>query len=173
MEPAAAIPETKNLQYTHPRKYGAGSRKCRVCGSHHGLIPKTISIPIIDNSRDEETLQTFKVLLTNPTGGAMLSALKTCTITICHDDQFTGMLDKMSSLMQVKQSKFSVGTATWSEQFVDAMNIEGGVGEDGEISDLAFMDFLMALAALFAALDVSHDERPADAYFPPYGMETY
>jgi small subunit ribosomal protein S29e len=40
MEPAAAIPETKNLQYTHPRKYGAGSRKCRVCGSHHGLIRK-------------------------------------------------------------------------------------------------------------------------------------
>jgi hypothetical protein len=30
-----------------------------------------------------------------------------------------------------------------------------------------------ALAALFAALDVSHDERPADAYFPPYGMEPY
>jgi hypothetical protein len=30
-----------------------------------------------------------------------------------------------------------------------------------------------ALAALFAALDVSNDERPADAYFPPYGMETY
>jgi hypothetical protein len=30
-----------------------------------------------------------------------------------------------------------------------------------------------ALAALFAALDVSNDERPADAYFPPYGMEQY
>jgi hypothetical protein len=31
------------------------------------------------------------------------------------------------------------------------------------------------LAALFAALDVSNDERPADAsaYFPPYGMEPY
>jgi hypothetical protein len=30
-----------------------------------------------------------------------------------------------------------------------------------------------ALAALFAALDVSTDERPADAYFPPYGLESY
>jgi len=28
-----------------------------------------------------------------------------------------------------------------------------------------------ALAALFAALDVSNDERPAENYFPPYGME--
>jgi hypothetical protein len=30
-----------------------------------------------------------------------------------------------------------------------------------------------ALAALFAALDVSNDERPAENYFPPYGMESY
>jgi hypothetical protein len=30
-----------------------------------------------------------------------------------------------------------------------------------------------ALAALFAALDVSTDERPAENYFPPYGMEAY
>jgi len=30
-----------------------------------------------------------------------------------------------------------------------------------------------ALAALFAALDVSNDERPAEHYFPPYGMESY
>jgi small subunit ribosomal protein S29e len=29
-----------DTQYTHPRKYGKGSRKCRVCGSHHGLIRK-------------------------------------------------------------------------------------------------------------------------------------
>merc|ERR1711918_126537 len=29
-----------NIQNTHPRKYGKGSRKCRVCNSHHGLIRK-------------------------------------------------------------------------------------------------------------------------------------
>ena len=29
-----------SLQYTHPRKYGQGSRKCRVCGNKHGLIRK-------------------------------------------------------------------------------------------------------------------------------------
>ena len=29
-----------NLSYTHPRKYGPGSRKCRICGNTHGLIRK-------------------------------------------------------------------------------------------------------------------------------------
>jgi small subunit ribosomal protein S29e len=29
-----------DLQYSHPRKYGKGSRKCRVCNAHQGLIRK-------------------------------------------------------------------------------------------------------------------------------------
>ena len=29
-----------NTQNTHPRRYGPGSRACRVCGSHTGLIRK-------------------------------------------------------------------------------------------------------------------------------------
>ena len=29
-----------DLQNTHPRKYGKGSRQCRVCAAHQGLIRK-------------------------------------------------------------------------------------------------------------------------------------
>eukprot|EP00512_Aurantiochytrium_limacinum_P005175 CAMPEP_0171498094 /NCGR_PEP_ID=MMETSP0958-20121227/7651_1 /TAXON_ID=87120 /ORGANISM="Aurantiochytrium limacinum, Strain ATCCMYA-1381" /LENGTH=54 /DNA_ID=CAMNT_0012032439 /DNA_START=282 /DNA_END=446 /DNA_ORIENTATION=+ len=29
-----------DLQNTHPRKYGKGSRQCRVCASRSGLIRK-------------------------------------------------------------------------------------------------------------------------------------
>jgi small subunit ribosomal protein S29e len=29
-----------DLQNTHPRKYGPGSRQCRKCGRHGGLIRK-------------------------------------------------------------------------------------------------------------------------------------
>eukprot|EP00286_Rhodomonas_abbreviata_P010189 CAMPEP_0181326326 /NCGR_PEP_ID=MMETSP1101-20121128/21433_1 /TAXON_ID=46948 /ORGANISM="Rhodomonas abbreviata, Strain Caron Lab Isolate" /LENGTH=89 /DNA_ID=CAMNT_0023434761 /DNA_START=9 /DNA_END=275 /DNA_ORIENTATION=+ len=29
-----------NLQYSHPRKYGKGSRACRICGNRNGLIRK-------------------------------------------------------------------------------------------------------------------------------------
>ncbi|CAG9537676.1 unnamed protein product [Cercopithifilaria johnstoni] len=30
----------QNLWFSHPRKYGPGSRSCRVCSNHHGLIRK-------------------------------------------------------------------------------------------------------------------------------------
>ncbi|KHJ43032.1 ribosomal protein S14p/S29e [Trichuris suis] len=30
----------ENINYSHPRKYGPGSRSCRVCANHHGLIRK-------------------------------------------------------------------------------------------------------------------------------------
>ncbi|XP_058130726.1 small ribosomal subunit protein uS14 [Anopheles ziemanni] len=29
-----------NLWYSHPRKYGQGSRFCRACSNNHGLIRK-------------------------------------------------------------------------------------------------------------------------------------
>ncbi|CCD61868.1 Small ribosomal subunit protein uS14 [Caenorhabditis elegans] len=30
----------QNLWFSHPRKFGPGSRSCRVCAGHHGLIRK-------------------------------------------------------------------------------------------------------------------------------------
>lgn len=30
----------ENVWFSHPRHYGKGSRKCRVCGTHSGLIRK-------------------------------------------------------------------------------------------------------------------------------------
>ncbi|CAH3134431.1 unnamed protein product [Pocillopora meandrina] len=29
-----------NVWFSHPRTYGPGSRSCRVCFNHHGLIRK-------------------------------------------------------------------------------------------------------------------------------------
>lgn len=29
-----------NLMYSHPRKYGPGSRQCRVCSNKHGIVRK-------------------------------------------------------------------------------------------------------------------------------------
>ncbi|CAH1981340.1 unnamed protein product [Acanthoscelides obtectus] len=30
----------QNIWYSHPRKYGQGSRSCRACSNRHGLIRK-------------------------------------------------------------------------------------------------------------------------------------
>ncbi|XP_035679522.1 40S ribosomal protein S29 [Branchiostoma floridae] len=36
----SAIMGFANVWYSHPRKYGPGSRYCRVCSNHHGIIRK-------------------------------------------------------------------------------------------------------------------------------------
>ncbi|KAF8787397.1 40S ribosomal protein S29 like protein [Argiope bruennichi] len=30
----------QNIWFSHPRKFGPGSRYCRVCANHHGIIRK-------------------------------------------------------------------------------------------------------------------------------------
>lgn len=34
------MPGSKQLWYSHPRKFGAGSRQCRTCGNNNGIIRK-------------------------------------------------------------------------------------------------------------------------------------
>ncbi|KAG7194358.1 40S ribosomal protein S29 [Scheffersomyces spartinae] len=48
MDPALAIPSQQvnynmaheSVWFSHPRNFGKGSRQCRVCSSHTGLIRK-------------------------------------------------------------------------------------------------------------------------------------
>ena len=52
----------------------------------------------------------------DPDGGAVLTANKVATVTICHDDQFTGMINSVVSLMKLKQRTLKYSTGSWSEQ---------------------------------------------------------
>jgi solute carrier family 8 (sodium/calcium exchanger) len=109
----------------------------------HGEAAKTISVPILDNDHDEETFNAFRVLLTDPEGGAMLSANKIASVSICHDDQFTGMISAVAALIKVKNSNFRMSTSSWSEQFMAAIRMEGDMDEDGNPLEPSAVDFLM------------------------------
>ncbi|CAD5210260.1 unnamed protein product [Bursaphelenchus xylophilus] len=39
-EDSLSIMGHENIWFSHPRNYSAGSRQCRVCNNHHGLIRK-------------------------------------------------------------------------------------------------------------------------------------
>jgi sugar lactone lactonase YvrE len=52
-----------------------------------GELSKTISIPIIGDNLYEGANETFNLTLSNPTGGAVLSAPNTAVVTIQEDDQ--------------------------------------------------------------------------------------
>merc|ERR1712167_555251 len=89
-----------------------------------------IDIPIIDTeNREEGNFGTFQVILTQPGGGAVLSAQKTATVTIFHDDNFTNMVNRIEGIMKMRAMKFSTKTYSWREQFEDALTMEGAVTE--------------------------------------------
>lgn len=48
------------------------------------------------------------------------------------------MFDRIVSLANQNVSKFKLGAQTWREQFVTAMNVNGG-----NIADATIMDFVM------------------------------
>jgi len=91
----------------------------------HGETSKTVPILIIDTDKDEATYNKFKVLLSQPTGGAQLSSLKYSEVRILHDDQFTGMVSKVTALMKLRAQRMNTGTSTWGEQFSSALTVEG------------------------------------------------
>lgn len=103
----------------------------------------------MDNDIEEDVMNSFQVLLTNPTGGAVLTANKMATVTICHDDQLSGMISSVVSLMKLKRSNLKFSTSSWSEQFANAIKMSGEIDEDGQMLEPRMMDYAMHFLTIF------------------------
>jgi solute carrier family 8 (sodium/calcium exchanger) len=114
----------------------------------HGETSKTVPIAIIDTDKDEATYNKFKVLLSAPTGGAQLSSLKYAEVKILHDDQFTGMVSKVTALMKLRAERMSTGTSSWGEQFSSALTVEGPISDTGEELPPSTMDYVFHLLTI-------------------------
>jgi hypothetical protein len=57
-----------------------------------GEVSKTFTLPILDDARVEPD-ETVTLILSNPTGGAILGTPATTTVTIGNDDLGSGSLD--------------------------------------------------------------------------------
>ena len=53
-------------------------------------------------------------------------------MSIYHDDQFRGMVDKLSDVMKMRAMKFKLTTGSYREQFELALSMEGQTTETGE-----------------------------------------
>jgi solute carrier family 8 (sodium/calcium exchanger) len=100
-----------------------------------GQAKKVVSIPII-NSEVYEKDEVFKLELFSPTGGTGFgegptgAALATvaCEIKITSDESAKETVDTIASLVKlpINQHAFDHAAATWSEQFRDALDVNGG-----------------------------------------------
>ena len=107
----------------------------------HGEARKMIQVRIIDDELFEKS-EEFKVVITNPTGGATFPAdhngmpqdRQTSAVTILNDDAVAHN-EGLASLMQalnINHHQHAVGASNWAEQFSEAMMVEGGDPEGGE-----------------------------------------
>lgn len=103
----------------------------------HGETVKVLSIELIDDKTFEKD-ETFLVTLSDPTVGAKLGRLKRTVVTIVNDDDYRRMFDKVVSMTHMNLDKFALGSATWGQQFREAMSVNGG-----DIETATHMDYVM------------------------------
>ncbi|KAK3760699.1 hypothetical protein RRG08_010672 [Elysia crispata] len=116
------------------RDYVGGSG---VLAFEHGELVKTIEIEIIDDQEYEKD-EHFDVLLTGCSDGSKLGSLKRTVVTILNDDEFKGVVSRIVNLTNANLDQISVAHSTWSQQFTDAMNVNGG-----DIEGATKLDYLM------------------------------
>ena len=92
-----------------------------------GETCKFIDIEIIDDDQ-YETDEDFTVSISDPVG-AELGGIKTATVTIVNDDEMTDVVERVSNLLKINMDKYKVGSASYSQQFKDAVETPDGLGD--------------------------------------------
>lgn len=70
-------------------------------------------------------------------------------VQIRDDDGLDEMATDLRNMLINYREAFHHATSSWNEQIMDALNPEGGVGQDGEELDLTFMDYFMHYLSIF------------------------
>jgi len=111
-------------------------------------ITKTVEVPIIDNGRYNLNA-TFKCVLSEPrcVGAAgvtiTMSEHTECIVTVVADENTKKLYDNVSKLAKLKLEDYKLGTATWAEQFSEALFQVGDDEEEDEDWTPGTMDYVM------------------------------
>jgi len=112
-----------------------------------------IEIPVFDRKQYDKA-ETFKVILSNvvgPNEKAKLSEFWTCIVTIVHDGETKGTIDRVARVMNINADKYSVATHSWGQQLQDAFTVGGDGAEDlegGSNANPSLLDYVMHFISL-------------------------
>lgn len=115
-----------------------------------GQMCAEVDIGIKALGRYERT-ESFRVELTDPTGGAKLGGEAKdgiCTVFIEADLQRKEKLDRMMSVMKVNWDKSKTGHSNWVDQFRDAIALFPGDDEDESPPKPTILDYTMHIVAV-------------------------
>ncbi|CAG5113164.1 Oidioi.mRNA.OKI2018_I69.chr2.g7297.t1.cds [Oikopleura dioica] len=106
---------------------------------NHGETQNDIEITIIQTP-DKEPDETFKVSIVNVSKGAQMGHTRETVVTIIGDEEYKNLVKRVAAQTHVALSKMEIGGESWYEQFVQAMNVNGG-----DIENATGFDYFMHL----------------------------
>jgi len=103
----------------------------------NGEMEKAVRINIKQNP-EKEPDENFRITLSEVSQGAKLGHTKATVVTIIGDAEFKSMVNRVMEKTHITMKKMQLGQENWSDQFVEAMNVNGG-----DIENATAMDYVM------------------------------
>lgn len=142
-------PITASLGSDYKEEYGTLS-------FNHGDTEQNIEITIVQ-SKDKEPDESFKITIVNVSKGAKMGHTKETVVTIIGDEEYVNLIRRVAAQTHVALSKMEIGNDSWYEQFVQAMNVNGG-----DLETATGFDYIMHL--------ISFGFKTIFAVIPPASM---
>ncbi|XP_063717435.1 sodium/calcium exchanger 2-like isoform X2 [Symsagittifera roscoffensis] len=96
--------------------------------------------------------KSVQLVLTEATNGAKIGKRKSAVVTLVPDDEYAGVLDRITNLANIDLQKLNFAFRSWGEQIHEAMNVNGGEFNDAHWTDYIFHAFTFLWKVTFALL---------------------
>jgi solute carrier family 8 (sodium/calcium exchanger) len=116
----------------------------------HGETAKMIDI-VIHNDLIKERDESFKVeIVSADCEGAKIGRISKTIVTIVDDDDFNDMVNRLTNTVNINIDAIKAEKVTWSDQFRNALNVNGGDVENASNTDYVMHFLTFPWKLLFA-----------------------
>ncbi|XP_078488536.1 sodium/calcium exchanger 2 isoform X2 [Ciona intestinalis] len=115
----------------------------------HGEDLKNIDIEIINDHKTKKD-ENFQITILSVSGGATLGHTQKTVVTVVGDDEFDGLVRRVVAKTHLKLLKMKLGSQSWTEQFTQAMTVNGGDTESATAADYVMHFLTFGFKVIFA-----------------------
>uniref|UniRef100_F6YY65 Calx-beta domain-containing protein n=1 Tax=Ciona intestinalis TaxID=7719 RepID=F6YY65_CIOIN len=91
-----------------------------------------------------------QITILSVSGGATLGHTQKTVVTVVGDDEFDGLVRRVVAKTHLKLLKMKLGSQSWTEQFTQAMTVNGGDTESATAADYAMHFLTFGFKVIFA-----------------------
>uniref|UniRef100_H2Z6F0 Calx-beta domain-containing protein n=1 Tax=Ciona savignyi TaxID=51511 RepID=H2Z6F0_CIOSA len=91
-----------------------------------------------------------QITILSASGGATLGHTQKTVVTVVGDDEFDGLVRRVVAKTHLKLLKMKLGSQSWSEQFTQAMTVNGGDVESATAGNYVMHFFTVGFKVIFA-----------------------